>query len=399
MFSVENPNTHVDEHAMQSGHIVRPPEQLLQVSSSPVLERLGSPLEDGRDTKKHRSQGDLVSGDMLNESMETYEVATNGENGPPKVRPSYAKMAATLPQQNSVRMNLNSENEIEVPDEDCIVDESGPFPTIRFVQRLEYEGLNQICFSCGVYGRSMEGCPGMDKHAGESQENNISTHETDRFPSFSSKGADLYGPWMVVEDRRRRAESSNATGKSGEVVERGKPSSRFEVLEVEETPEIADEFNDPRGKSSLPRVPQESIIRNAAYMASNPNKKKKKQQGLEKASDSIVLPSIPGQRTTVFDREASSSKGVHKAVYIAEDGVRNTKAVGVKLSNSKDGVTWVQGTTDQHTVQLDRVSRSGIRSRIEEPPDSEGAVVEEEEFMDGSKMEGVDGSDERLIIQ
>ncbi|KAK8577096.1 hypothetical protein V6N13_122091 [Hibiscus sabdariffa] len=361
MFSVENPNTHVDEHAMQSGHIVRPPEQLLQVSSSPVLERLGSPLEDGRDTKKHRSQGDLVSGDMLNESMETYEVATNGENGPPKVRPSYAKMAATLPQQNSVRMNLNSENEIEVPDEDC--------------------------------------CPGMDKHAGESQENNISTHETDRFPSFSSKGADLYGPWMVVEDRRRRAESSNATGKSGEVVERGKPSSRFEVLEVEETPEIADEFNDPRGKSSLPRVPQESIIRNAAYMASNPNKKKKKQQGLEKASDSIVLPSIPGQRTTVFDREASSSKGVHKAVYIAEDGVRNTKAVGVKLSNSKDGVTWVQGTTDQHTVQLDRVSRSGIRSRIEEPPDSEGAVVEEEEFMDGSKMEGVDGSDERLIIQ
>ncbi|KAL4304484.1 hypothetical protein GQ457_10G003160 [Hibiscus cannabinus] len=528
---------------MHLGHIVRPPEQVPQVQSLPVLERLGSPLEDGRDAKKHRSHGDLIPKDMLNESMETNEVAITGENGSSDARPSYAQMAATLPQHDYVRLNLNKENEIEVPDEDCFVDESGPFPTIKigykallnriqaiwkpvgeiqvidlennyylvkfstvsdyeqaltggpwtiygsyltvqpwsrsfsttekhpsqvvvwvrlpslpfryyskalfrriaaiigvvikvdyctkagergkfarlailvdlnkplrscigidgFVQRLEYEGLNQICFSCGVYSHSMEGCPGMDKRNGESQENNASAHDHVHFPSFSSKGAELFGPWMVVENRRRRARPSNVTGKHGEADVRGNYSSMFEVLEVEESLEIADENVDPRGKAPLLHVPQESIRRNAAYLASNPDKKKQmKGKGMEKTSDSIVLPSVPSSKVTVVDREVNSSKSVHQAILIAEEGVRNMKAVGVKLHNFKGGLVRTLRDKEHRGAIVSKqymVPTDGVNWVPEEPPDHEGDSFDEDDHMGGSDVDGVDGAFERYAVR
>ncbi|KAK8693698.1 hypothetical protein V6N13_071270 [Hibiscus sabdariffa] len=129
---MENPSSQIDGHAMHTGDNGRPPDHVMQVSSSPVLERPGSTLEDGRGAKKQRNQVDPVSVDVVDESMETDEVANNGVTEAADARPSYARMAAKLPQQNSVRRNLNSENEIEVLDEDCTVDESGPFPIIRF---------------------------------------------------------------------------------------------------------------------------------------------------------------------------------------------------------------------------------------------------------------------------
>ncbi|KAL4281257.1 hypothetical protein GQ457_03G022950 [Hibiscus cannabinus] len=36
-----------------------------------------------------------------------------------------------------------------------------------FVQKLEYEGLNQICFGCGVYGHSKEVCGGLTESKDE----------------------------------------------------------------------------------------------------------------------------------------------------------------------------------------------------------------------------------------
>ncbi|KAK8669332.1 hypothetical protein V6N13_106765 [Hibiscus sabdariffa] len=299
------------------------------------------------------------------------ELTNNGVNGAADVRSSYTRMATSLPQHDSDRLNLN---------------------------------------------------------IGENQDNSKSTQEVVRIPSFSSKGADLFGPWTVVKNRRRQTKPSNVTSQSGGVNECGKVSTRFEVLEVEETIVVADENNDPRGKLPLTHVQQASITRNATYMASNLEKKKKKV--MKKTFDSIVLPSVPGQRITVFDREAGSSKGLHRVVSIVEYDARNKKAVGVNLSKPQGGhsqafkdkvhkgdnipgqnrvtvigLDWVQETTDQPdtlrepTVQHGRDTHSVIHSWIEDPPDSEGVILDDEDLIEGSDLDGVDETNERTIVQ
>ncbi|KAK8597548.1 hypothetical protein V6N13_094951 [Hibiscus sabdariffa] len=409
---MENPSSLVDGHAMHTGHNGRPPDLVLQVSSSPVLERPGSPLEDGRGTKKQRNLADPISVDVEDESMETDEAANNRVTGAAEARPSYARMAAKLPQQYSFRRNLNSENEIEVLDEDCSVDESGPFPIIRF--------SDKICFSCGVYGHSMEGCRGLEERTGEVHTSGEPAVGDDRTPSFSSKGAELFGPWMVVENRRRRTKPSSATDLSVGLAARSRNSSRFGVLEEYEESMEVDVPTDRDDASHLSQGVAIPGIRSAAYIASNPDKSKKKKKGMAESHERVVLPFIPGQRTVVINREASSSRGVHKAVSIVEDGIKSKRAVGINIAKSKGGVTrvardkvfasghstgslagsdWVRGSTEQVDVVNADMFHEGrdihttTHERSEDPPDTEGIILVDEDCMDASDGDAADAAD------
>ncbi|KAL4378484.1 hypothetical protein GQ457_02G025250 [Hibiscus cannabinus] len=595
---MENPSSLSDGHAMHTGHNGRPPDLVLQVSSSPVLERPGSPLEDGRGTKKQRNLADPISVDVVNESMETDEAVNNGATdeavnngvtGAAAARPSYARMATKLPQQNSVRRSLNSENEIEVLDEDCSVDESGPFPIIRFsnkvheqidvcmkqtlivrllgktvgykallnrinalwkpvreiqvidlennyylvkfsdvgdytraltdgpwtiygsyltvqpwsrtfatsekhpskvvvwvrlpglpfryyskalfrritdvigtvikvdystragergkfariailvdlnkplrscigidgfVQKLEYEGLNQICFSCGVYGHSMEGCRGLEERTRDVHTSREPAAVDDRTPSFSSKGAELFGPWMVVENRRRRTKTSSVSDNYAGLAARSRNSSRFGVLEEHEEAVEVDVHTDRDAASTLPQGVAIPGIRSAAYMASNPDKSKKKKKGTAESHDRVVLPSIPGQKTMVVNREASSSRGVHKAVSIVEDSVKSKRVVGINMAKSKGGVArmardkvfasghnmgslagsdLIRGGTEQVDIINEDMVREGrdahvtTHERSEDPPDTDGIILVDEDCMDASDEDATDEEDGHRI--
>ncbi|KAL4386031.1 hypothetical protein GQ457_09G026140 [Hibiscus cannabinus] len=89
-------------------------------------------------------------------------------------------------------------------------------------QDIEYEGLPDICFSCGKYGHSKDLC---GKEAVGSTNNVV---ETGRDPK------ELFGPWMQVQNRRRRAPNNH---KSDVVTDPVMPiptsrGSRFAILQT-----------------------------------------------------------------------------------------------------------------------------------------------------------------------
>ncbi|KAK8647815.1 hypothetical protein V6N13_121542 [Hibiscus sabdariffa] len=122
-------------------------------------------------------------------------------------------------------------DKIIVRDEDCVVDHSGRFPRISFAESIHAQvdlSMRQIT------GPALDSC------------NNTSSKE-------------LFGPWMVVDNRRRRTPQNKPSGGRQDMVARGPRGSRFAVLdsdatvadtitrEVEVFPQISDEVA-PTGK-------------------------------------------------------------------------------------------------------------------------------------------------------
>lgn len=73
--------------------------------------------------------------------------------------------------------------------------------------RLQYEGLHDLCFTCGKYGHREAGCPLKipEESSDHMKTNEAQTKATS--PSERSKKADeqssSFGPWMVAQRNRR----------------------------------------------------------------------------------------------------------------------------------------------------------------------------------------------------
>ncbi|KAE8659528.1 hypothetical protein F3Y22_tig00116962pilonHSYRG00593 [Hibiscus syriacus] len=77
-----------------------------------------------------------------------------------------------------------------------------------FIQKLEYEGLQLICFNCNLYGHTNEHCPSLDHLMGPAQKEGMSTPENHQHNQpeqrlENNQQEDMYGPWMVAETKRR----------------------------------------------------------------------------------------------------------------------------------------------------------------------------------------------------
>ncbi|KAK5812566.1 hypothetical protein PVK06_028001 [Gossypium arboreum] len=103
------------------------------------------------------------------------------------------------------------------------------------LQRIEYEYLPTVCFSCGCYGHMKELCsskviiPGADfegKSSGKGDQTIISAP----VGKESTDANDAYGPWMLVE-RRSRCNSRDARKISAENLRNLAGKSRFNVLD------------------------------------------------------------------------------------------------------------------------------------------------------------------------
>jgi len=115
-------------------------------------------------------------------------------------------------------------------------------------QKVEYEGIHLICFTCGKFGHRTEYCE-HNPNAVKVQQPEKSTDETPHLGAEKS----YYGPWMTVQRRGRRPNSvanpSTKKGKSSmagpsrvspnsEVMVKDNPSgSRFDQLQNMETEE------------------------------------------------------------------------------------------------------------------------------------------------------------------
>ncbi|KAK8659634.1 hypothetical protein V6N13_029831 [Hibiscus sabdariffa] len=160
---------------------------------------------------------------------------------------------------------------------------------------------------------------------------------------------DLYGPWMVVDTRRRRV-----SGVSGPVKDvsgnkdRASTShgSRFAALVVEDVMNPTDENVEPSnavgalntesttpkltaGRVSKSIVQRPTVVKNAAYKASNPDKK-----GGKRSKLNVGLPVNPiciDQEVEVVHHPVAHHLNTHTAVSLVDKYPGSSEAIGGKM--------------------------------------------------------------------
>ncbi|CAN1824753.1 hypothetical protein LINPERHAP1_LOCUS30889 [Linum perenne] len=92
---------------------------------------------------------------------------------------------------------------------------------------IEYESLENICFSCGLYGHKLDSCPLKDKPSTTEEVKNTET-ATPTAPQASAPAA---SQWMTVS-RRSRGKTQRGSQASSSKDDTG---SRFSALQVEDS--------------------------------------------------------------------------------------------------------------------------------------------------------------------
>ncbi|XP_052877335.1 uncharacterized protein LOC108472367 [Gossypium arboreum] len=99
------------------------------------------------------------------------------------------------------------------------------------IQKVEYEALSTIYFSCGKYGPTAEFCIVMQSEPRpEEQMMNV-----DQVASEKREDTTVYGPWMVAKRKSRRNSRNNVPIRT-ENKEKGNSGSRFGALASMEDP-------------------------------------------------------------------------------------------------------------------------------------------------------------------
>ncbi|KAK8630158.1 hypothetical protein V6N13_078964 [Hibiscus sabdariffa] len=189
----------------------------------------------------------------------------------------------------------------------------------------------------------------------------------------AARDSNLFGPWMIVENHRKRLSSggpSSSRGPSKQTTEN--VVNRFAVLEresgeavKEQRIESGGDMANEQGEEALERVDRNSTVvttkihkavpKNAAYRTSNLEKKNKKnRQVFEKA---VIIPMVEGQSVSMVEHTPQGGNKVHAAVSLFEKGHGRGGSDGIVLGKTRGGR---KGTKD--------VSHPGLKVR--KPPDT-----------------------------
>ncbi|KAL4289941.1 hypothetical protein GQ457_14G001810 [Hibiscus cannabinus] len=222
-----------------------------------------------------------------------------------------------------------------------------------FVQKLEYEGLNMICFSCGKYGHATDSCGSSSGTKSAPQEEVVQLVIQN---SQVGDNKNLYGPWMIATSRRRRASKINTRGEVHGLDQGYTGGSRFANLPMEEI--RGDDSKDlapseaPRGGSVVVGghkesrdgsrlehdVPQKTFTKNAAYLASNQERKNKKSSGAEPSlSELNVVPLADGTGAHIVKHTAVKGMGNHNVISIDEPGYDANGGTSSKGAKGRKG--------------------------------------------------------------
>ncbi|XP_039036080.1 uncharacterized protein LOC120172767 [Hibiscus syriacus] len=103
-----------------------------------------------------------------------------------------------------------------------------------FIQNTEYEGLQQICFQCGVYGHSKENCRITRENEDSTRQEGIPRTNQPTDNRMVKDKQDTFGPWMVLKPRRRRPRKEDKPNKKKNDETKTNSGSRFRLLQQEE---------------------------------------------------------------------------------------------------------------------------------------------------------------------
>ncbi|KAK8693160.1 hypothetical protein V6N13_070754 [Hibiscus sabdariffa] len=227
-------------------------------------------------------------------------------------------------------------NSVEVLDEDCVVDKSGKFPTIEFSER-------ESCV--GKYGRndSFKEDPLAPKRVKVTSEEPIKERE-------------LFGPWMMVDNRRKRAPARGTSSAKISGPQGAESVNRFAMLEDKQVANLEEQglgLGDGMNAERVEQVTLSGNSRPSVVMGVNTTvsqsgvtnrdsistgNAKGNGRGAEKA---VVLPMVEGQQVSLVEHSALGGSSEHTAVSLFEKGHRNVRSKGVvhgKLHGSRRGV-------------------------------------------------------------
>ncbi|KAK8602887.1 hypothetical protein V6N13_085089 [Hibiscus sabdariffa] len=224
---------------------------------------------------------------------------------------SYAAAMTGLKAEKETSKSVLSSDDIVVLDEDVLVDESGPYTEL-----------------CGNLGDAKEPLAAQGSHSfpfSGAKHHEVSTEE-------------LYGPWMVVGDKKRCPRKLHDTNKG---VESSFGKSRFDALATEEAGE-ADIFEvvECDADHGVQYVVHDSAKAGTSSTTGRRAATKVPQSNnrvvLERETSNVVVESMVPGRTPLVIGDSLGSKGQHKAVTIVEDGIdlEGSKRAGIKKGSS-----------------------------------------------------------------
>ncbi|KAK8997163.1 hypothetical protein V6N11_020647 [Hibiscus sabdariffa] len=320
----------------------RPPEDPVRRSDLLILERPGSPsiLEEQNCSKKGRcgdthvtynnplgvSDMDAEGADVALEkevsiedgSAARQDLKPNDEAVPDTTgKKSYASMVARSHDRRPSKEHIGcfDADNITVLEEDVIIDRSGKIPT--------------ICFSNRVHDQIDLTMRNVLVVAAESSKANT-----------EATNSSIYGPWMMVPNRRRHnvrnipeqqvSDSNNVITadvggsqfaslfEEGTLVE-GQDNSRAPVEQHRVDHEVVDVdgsiCNEEEATRLMNPAPEKHVVRNAAYMASNPDKKaavvkERRDSKLSGNHQAVVIEEVGGRKSHVFGSRSTILRGL-----------------------------------------------------------------------------------------
>ncbi|KAL4291062.1 hypothetical protein GQ457_14G004700 [Hibiscus cannabinus] len=229
-----------------------------------------------------------------------------------------------------------------------------------FTQQLEYEGLQNICFKCDIYGHSQEICTHnpMRGNGVISQKQN-----SDNVGEEASKEVgkeSLFGPWMVVDPRRRRPPAARGVSRDVGQDKGSALGSRKEVGEQQVDPVSQGVSND---VELLLAQPSRAAVGKKGKVTEARNSSGKKVgtgQGL--VATAVVLPMVERQQASLVEHTGHSK--VHTAISIFEQG--HGKAGNAKIGTGKQVVGKAKGLKENAKQGL-KIRKSAEMRTVSRP--------------------------------
>lgn len=226
------------------------------------------------------------------------------------------------------------------------------------VYPVEYEGLNAICFKCGLYGHNQEGCPLLAQSTTEtpatmaegSQTKVGDLAEAVRQPLMTTPGVrleDEYGDWMKVKPFLRKKNPKPDTEKNQQTATQKNPTpqptsltgSRFDVLTTDETNFVFNARTDDTHKKGSEKK----------------WKKKEERETYPNRDDHLQVP--------------RTAEGWSAPDFLQPNGKRNDSPA-IKLTNQKDVETLTMATPrTARGTGSNRKSRKGSGKTTSQKPD------------------------------
>ncbi|MBA0733156.1 hypothetical protein Gogos_017194 [Gossypium gossypioides] len=218
------------------------------------------------------------------------------------------------------------------------------------LQRVEFEGLPNVCFGCGYYGHQKKVCPKLRKeNPPMDQEHEVTVLKSLAMTELNRRAkTGEFGSWMVVLRQSRCPRRRNAKMETNQ--QKMNNGSRFSLIA-----DLNEESGDGTagnmdGKSSstinaiMPRLGFSLGEASGLSLSRSKNKRKELQgSGLRKKRLNGVKFGSSGPQQKVKTKKITEEKGNHMVVVVEENWELNIMVVEGESMSNKSGLKFLEG--------------------------------------------------------